>query len=321
MKMLNIIIVVIAAIVTGTQTILLLLQQEAICFNSGCEIVESLTKVPPEIFNIAGFLYFVGLAYLLIKVRINKTYSTFWEKLTSLALLGGVAAEGVLFSFQHFVIDTYCSYCLIILCFVVVANLLFSWQQFMRAVSVFVAVIIAFSVLSFAVPNSGQYTLKTGSYGFKPGVNIDEERFFFFSKTCPHCEEVIAGIDEKNNCNINFNPVSELDGPPLEKMTLMEKYDSSGNISFLGGLGILEVPVLVVTNSSGGKILKGKKAINNYFNENCYPGKSDTDSYTEVLPETGTGESSVMTNKDGFDFLVPEDDGNCTIESTEPDCE
>lgn len=316
MGIINIIIVLSAAIIAGAQTLLLFFEKKAICFNSGCEIVENLTKVPAEVFNIAGCLYFLSITYFLIKARKPKSYSKFWEKLAGLFLLGGAAAEGVLFSFQHFVIEIYCSYCLVIFGFVLIANLLFSWQQFLKSFSAFAAVLVAFSVLNFNVDSGEKYNIDLGTYGIKQGMNIDEDRYFFFSDTCPHCEEVIASIDEDNMCSINFNPIVNLDAPPLPGMALKESYNNHGNVELLSSLGILEIPVLITKNVSGGEIFKGKKAIRKYFQENCYGDKVVV---KDDAPEEEIGESQVASD-DGFDFLVPTDDGNCTIESTDVDC-
>ncbi len=109
------------ALLTLAQIVLLLFNQDTICFNDGCKIVETLTTVSPVIFNLFGFFYFLTVFWTTYQI---KTEKKIWPILTSALLLAALSAEGVLVGFQHFVIDVFCSYCLIILALVVALNLL-----------------------------------------------------------------------------------------------------------------------------------------------------------------------------------------------------
>ena len=47
-----------ASVLTAVQAFSIYIQGQALCFNNGCAIVDSLTTVSPLFFNIAGFLFF-----------------------------------------------------------------------------------------------------------------------------------------------------------------------------------------------------------------------------------------------------------------------
>ena len=64
--MIRIIVAFLASVLTGVQTYLIYTQGKAFCFNSGCEIVESLTVVPSLYFNVAGFLFFQLIFWCLL---------------------------------------------------------------------------------------------------------------------------------------------------------------------------------------------------------------------------------------------------------------
>ncbi len=303
--MLNIILAFFGCVLTGTQTILIVLNKEAICFNDGCSIVESLTKVPPFFFNIAGFLYFLTIFYVLVKARKGLDG---WRQFASLLLLGGMAAEGVLVAFQHFIVEVFCSYCLIVFCFVVALNLFAGFKQFFRGVTAFAAVLIAFSVLQFSAPQTKP--ISAGTYGTVAGEQQQGKLVLFFSETCVHCEEVIDGLRENNTCQIEFNPIGPIVNWQFEGLEKNTSYDPSHNISFLGNLGINEIPVMAVYENDSVSVLKGKFAIKDYLAKNC----SDTEVINEEQSTIGQSSSQESySGSDGQTYLFSDEEENCDI--------
>ncbi|CAG35450.1 vitamin K epoxide reductase family protein [Desulfotalea psychrophila] len=306
--MLNLIIVLIGILVTGTQTALIFFGEQAICFNEGCAVVESFTKVPPVIFNLAGCLYFLLIFYTFCRARSG---SDGWRQLASLLLLAGMAAEGVLVAFQYYIVDIFCSYCLIICSLVFALNLIAGLKQFCRGIVAFVAVLVAFSVLQFSSPG-GNISLEGGVYARLAGDSGAKKMYLFFSETCPHCEEVIATINESNTCEIAFNPVGVITDFPLENAVVKDGYRAEGNVAFLASLGIREIPVLVITGPGGAEVLKGKNRIDDYLDKNCRGQFSGESSALESRM------SSVLSDGE-TDFLFLEEEQNCEV-NTNVDC-
>lgn len=308
--MLNILVVFLGALLTGSQAVLIFLEKEALCFNAGCEIVDSLTKVPPVVFNIFGCLFFLAITYFLIRARKGQEK---WQQLAMMFLIGGMAAEGVLVAFQHFIADVFCSYCLVVCGVVMLANLTAGIKHFLKGIAVFVAVLVAFTVLEFSSPTA-QTTLMDGVYGYVEGEQSNTELHLFFSETCPHCEEVIAELEQgENSCEIRFNPVFELSQPPMAETVVNESYNSKANLSFLKNLGINEIPVLFVKTPQEMTVLKGKRSIQQYFRENCMVSSEE-----DAPLSFEQGESSVSSDGNE-DFLLPTEDENCEI-STDTNC-
>lgn len=308
--MLNILVVFLGALLTGSQAVLIFLEKEALCFNEGCEVVDSLTRVPPVVFNIFGCLFFLMIAYFLIRDRQQKGG---WHQLAMMFLMGGMAAEGVLVAFQHFIAQTFCSYCLIVCGFVVLANLIAGMKHFLKGVAVFAAIIVAFTALSFSPPSSKTF-LEDGTYGYIVGEQSEKEYYLFFSETCPHCEEVIEKLEnEEMVCKIQFNPVFQLSQPPMSGTIVNESYNPQANLSFLKNLGIKEIPVLFVKTQQEMTVLKGKRAIQKYLRENCMVSNEESDPLSFEQ-----GESSVSSDGNE-DFLLPTEEENCEI-STDTNC-
>ena len=301
--MLNIILALAGVLLTGTQSVLITLNQEAICFNEGCAVVDSMTKVPTLYFNLAGFLYFFAIFYLLLRARKG---SDAWRQLAQLLLVAGMAAEGVLVAFQYFIVDIFCSYCLIVFCFIVVLNLFTGGKQFLRGVAAFVAVLVVFAVLQFSSPQIR--ALDAGTYGSIAGENYGKQIVFFFSETCPHCEEVIEEIGQQNSCEIQFNPVGMLASSPIDDLELKKSYDPSVNVAFLKNIGINEIPALAIIDHGETRILKGKVRIKEYLRKNCGGSSTDVDSFT-------VGESGVSSDGN-VEYLFPAEDGNCEVEGS-----
>ncbi len=297
------------ALLTAVQALFVVIQGDIICLNEGCRVVESLTTVPPLIFNLVGFLYFI-LIFRLLYVGKNRDRS--WLKWARLLLLCGMAVEGVLVCFQHYIAETFCSYCLIILAIVVFLNVMLGLRQFIVGLALFFAVAVAFSSLDFAPRSeSAEVVLADGIYGRLKKESASPELYLFFSSTCPHCEKVIETIGPDFNCSLNFNPVDMLIEPPLAGLSREEAYTPLANRRFLKNLGINEIPVLTIKEPGEIHTLKGKQKILEYFDSECRAVAPSDTMTTEI-----SGESSVVP---GYQFEVPglEEEG-CSVDQ---DCE
>jgi uncharacterized membrane protein/glutaredoxin-related protein len=297
------------ALLAAIQSVLIIVQGDILCLNEGCEVVEKLTTVPPVVFNIAGSIYF---ALVFLALWLGARGARGWINWARVLLLSGMAAEGVLVGFQYYIAEVFCSYCLIILSIISLLNVLMGWRQVLGAVAVFVAVLIGFSSLEFTSHSESEVVvLENGIYGSLKKESSAIEMFLFFSKTCPHCEEVIETIDDEFNCSINFNPIDTLTASPLPALMAAPEYSPLVNRKFLKNLGITEIPVLVVQDNQEVRILKGKQNILDYMDLNCRLEAESGDVSSEI--------SGMSSQENAFQYVTPATgDDACSVDV---DCE
>jgi hypothetical protein len=256
------------ALGAAIQATLLYGSGKAICLNEGCRVIEGLTRVPPLFINLAGLGFFLAAAAL----GWRAPDSRFARRLLGLLLLAGVAAEGVLFSYQSFVAKAFCAWCLAVLALVVLLNLLAGVRQALGAAVVFASSLAAFSVLSFGViqPPAGGRALDGGTYGVRRCAAPAKQVYLVFSSSCPHCAEVLKTLESCNSCNFHFNPIDQISGIDLPGVERAASYDPGVNRGLLALLGIEEVPVLLVPGPEGMSIIRGEKRILSYIRAECF---------------------------------------------------
>jgi len=296
--MIRAIIAFLASGLTGVQAILLYTQGKGVCFNDGCEIVDSLTTVSPLTFNIAGFLYFQLVFWLLLKGRSGSEY---WHKLARLLLLAGLAAEAVLIFFQYRIAMVFCSYCLIIFSIILLLNLLCGLRQIVRGAVLFAAVLVACFSLRFEAAAEKGPSLAAGSVARLAGQEDGTERFLFFSSTCSYCEKILDSIREGNTCAFRFNPVDRLTAFQLEGAEHFSAYDPSINARFLQNLSVSGVPALITVEKDKTLVLRGEQQIMQYLDENCRPARKEVDygGSSRIEPSFGSGSGTVSEGQDG----------------------
>ncbi|MEE4164554.1 MAG: hypothetical protein V2I35_01045 [Desulfocapsaceae bacterium] len=287
----------IGAALTGLQTFLIIYQGNGLCLNKGCEIVDSLTLLPPLYFNIAGLLFFLFVAFGLSQARKG---SELWQRFTSLLLLAALAAEAVLVCFQYFITDIFCSYCLIIFSLIVLINLFMGLRQIFRGLIIFSAVAMAFASLDFAVDDQTTFSLEDGTLATFRMQEPEDQLYLFFSSTCPHCETVIEAMKEEIRCDVNFNPVDRVASFTFPNIEISPSFEPRVNVSYLKHLGIREVPAMASITEKRTTVLSGEKAIMDYLRQQCLPGPKDNTSET---PDNQSG---------SYSFPLPETDA-CTV--------
>ena len=290
-----------ASLVIAVQIIYSLVNGSAICPNEGCELVERLTVLSPLYFNILGLLFF---QFVYWSLRFYKNKSSGSLDITGLLLLAGFAVEGVLLAYQLFVAHVVCSYCILIFLFVVILNLVYGRKQIISGVTVVIAIIFSFSLLTFlpARVSSQLYSLESGSYGVKSCATPAKEIFLIFSSDCSHCIKVINALDNCNSCDFYLNPVEKLDTFRVNGFELKASYTPEVNRLMLAMLGINEVPVLVVKSTAGFSFIKGEDKILNYVRRACFDSQPVL--YFDRSPLPGEEEMTVLT----------EDGGECSLD-------
>jgi uncharacterized membrane protein len=300
---LNRVIALVGSIITLVQALLIAYDKESICFNNGCAVVDSLTTVDPIFINLGGFFFFQIVFWGIWFAR--KKHERM--KYVKVILLAGIAVEGVLVSFQYFVAQVFCSYCLLILAIIVLLNLFAGLRHFIASSILFLAVVTGFASLQFAgVNNQTIGDIDNGTFATLRGSEV-EKRYLFFSSTCKYCEEVIVSLKDGSECGIRFNPIDEILDFPLPNADLRGLYEPTVNRTIMQSLGLEQVPVMLILRDSGFEVIKGAGAIESYLDEECKVSTS------QFLPGgvIGTSENS------GFETIIPQDE-SCKVAE---DCE
>lgn len=287
------------SLLTAAQILLVLFRGEAVCIGDGCRIVENLTTVPPVVFNIAGLLFFQAVLWGGVLEMRNPGRPI---RVVKLMLLAGMACEGVLVSFQYYVSEAFCLYCLVILALVLLLNLSLGGRQTGKGVLIFVSVFLVFSGLQFKSATAGQPaddSLAGGTYGMRPAQDSGPQLSLFFSASCRYCEEVIASLHERTTCSVRFQPVEEISSLDVPGLQRAPGYSPDINRNFLRALGIDQIPVLMAKDSEGIRILKGEGPISSYLDRYC------------PVDAAAAGSSGSSPSQAGG--AVPPDDGACSV--------
>lgn len=297
--MMTVLISLCGSLLTAAQILLVLFRGEAACIGDGCRIVESLTTVPPILFNCAGLVFFQAIFWGAM-AEWKKPGRTI--KAVKVMLLAGMACEGVLVAFQYYISEAFCLYCLVILALVLLLNLSLGTRQIGTGILIFISVFMVFSGLQFKSAAAGQAEdapLTGGTYGLRPAPGNGPQLYLFFSSSCRYCEEVIGALKERPGCTVRFQPVEEIGDFTFPGMKQAPGYSPAINRNFLQTLGIDQIPVLMARDAEGIRILKGEGPISRYL-----------DRYCPAEPPAGeTGSSPPAPSS-----IVPtQDDGSCTV--------
>ena len=299
----------VGSIITLVQIALLATEKNGICLNSGCQVVESLTTVPPIFFSIAGFFFFQAVFWGIWFATKNEKSLLY----VHILLLGGLAAEGVLVSFQHFVAQTFCTYCLVIFSLVVLLNALVGLRHFLGGVAIFASVLVGFASLQFTgVGNPPLENLDSGTFAIL-NESEKEKRYLFFSSTCKYCEEVIASLSSDGECTIRFNPIDRINEFALEAAALRDNYETAVNRKLMQSLGLNQVPVLLTVTSSGFQVIKGSRSIQQYLEVICSKKGGSSPAREQMPMDDGRGMRKLPENSSWNPS-----DGSCTVNT---DCE
>ncbi len=258
-----------ASVVTALQTVLSLLGRSTVCLSEGCHIVEKLTLISPLYLNLAGFIYFQAVFWLLRAGRRRPVGAIDWP---ALLLLAGMAADSVLLSYQLVVAQTLCIYCLSIFGVVLTLNLLHGMRQTAIAAAVSSAVVAAFVVLSFlpAGITPRNFSIDLGVYAVRTCSQPTKQVYLLFSSDCIHCQNVLEALENCSSCDLYLNPIDRIDTPPMDGIELRDTYRPDINRILLAQFGIEQVPVLLAKSGDGYDFVRGEKRIVDYVQQACF---------------------------------------------------
>jgi uncharacterized membrane protein len=284
-----------ASLVVAFQIAYSLLKGGPACLNEGCRVVESLTVVPPLVLNIAGLVFFQLVFWSFRFLEAHPTHRDGW---IGLLLLSGLAVEAVLLAYQLFVARAMCSYCLLILAFVIALNVAAGIRQLVSGLATLAAVVAAFSLLAFmparVLPQN--YSFELGTFGVRSCEAPSKKIYLFFSSDCPHCHRVIRELENCNSCELYLNPVENVNSLELEGVVRRPSYSPEINRLMLAVFGISEVPVLVVKNREGYTFIKGENNILSYVRLACF--QQEPVFYLDRQNETRTSDITLFSDKE-----------------------
>ncbi len=264
-----------------------LITDQAFCPDIGCEIVASMLKIPPLWFNLAGGTFFLALFILALLARKGNLNI---QVLLRVLLLCGLAAEGVLISYQWFVVQVFCSYCIVIFAFILLMNIISGWRQACLGVLIISSQILVFSLLQFNNPALGinNLSLADGTSAIKRSVvPSDRQLFFIFSEDCPHCHNIFEVLKTTELCEVKLNPIHQIEQSPLPDLEPVDSYNLTVNIKILRMLDINTVPVLIEKRNDGVELIRGEKQIISFLQTHCLApsgeGKEQVEFTTPLL--------------------------------------
>ena len=279
----------------GIQAIINLLTGSSFCIDAGCEVVESLTAISPLHLNILGFIFFQVVFWFLYHL---KSKPGFRIHLMGPLLLSGLAFDSALLGYQIFVAHSICSYCLLVLLFVIALNILHGVWQATAGFAIFSAIVISFSAMALfpAAAGSRIYSLKNASYGLKSCASPTKEIYLIFSSDCPHCQKVIETLNNCNSCDLYLNPINPIRSLNIDGLRLNKGFAPEVNRIVLKVLGIDSVPVLVVKDEESYRFVRGEDRILNFISRACFT--HDEIFYLNRPPGGSGKEITVLTEED-----------------------
>jgi uncharacterized membrane protein len=284
-----------ASVITAFQAVINLLTGSSICPNAGCKVVESLTSIPPLYLNSLGFIFFQVVFWLLGNLKSKPANGRY---LVGSILLCGLAFESALLGYQLFVAQSLCSYCLLILFFVIMLNILYGTRQMAVGVAISAAVVISFSIMALFPASAGsqKYSLKNASYGLKSCASPTKEIYLIFSSDCPHCQQVIESLNNCNSCDLYLNPIDNISSLNIVGLEKNKSFSPGVNRLILEIFGIDSVPVLVVKDDESYRFVRGENRILNFIRRACFT--HDEVLYFDKSPAAADKEITVLTEED-----------------------
>lgn len=250
----------VAAAVTAAQALSVAFTGEELCVGQGCAIVGRLTRLPPSLFNLVGTAVFAAVGVLALFVRRKGSGAAVLHAVLTACL----AAEGVLFAYQWHVARAWCTYCLVVLAFVIALNLLLGVRGLLYGAGAFAATATIFSLLTFVPAHA---SLDQGTAAVRPGSGPNE-LYLIFSEDCPHCRAVLDAIDDAEACTVRFNPIAPIPSTLLPNLQV-GPFDPTVNVAAARLLGLETIPIVVAREAGGLRAVSGEEAILRYLRQRC----------------------------------------------------
>jgi glutaredoxin len=260
----------------GVETYLKL-HHTSLCEEVGCKLAGELLKFNPIYLNYFGFIS----VFALFVLGYRSLKSTFFETLFFVVLYAAIAFEATILSYQFIVNPEACIFCLGVFSSLLLIALFNHGKHFYIVIVVTLSILLGLSTL--AIPQNKSFIISPGNYLIQ-------------SETCSHCKKVKKYFAENH----------------IEYTSISSKEINAR--AFLKFLDIHSIPVLVIKEASGMKLLKGDKNIIAYFETQT---KDEVPTTEVIAPSTQSSTQSFSA-----DFLREGQEEECAISITEtPSCE
>ena len=241
------------------------LNHTSICSTTGCELAGELLK-----FNSLYLNYFGALGALFVAFFgwLSLRRESF-EKLFYITLYAAIAFESIMIIYQVIANPEPCIFCLGVYGGLLAIALLSNWRYLLYATPAIVALFL--SMASLSITQNRALITEDGTY-------------LIHSESCLHCKKVKDYFAQQN---IEYHKISI--------------YDTNARF-FIKQLDIQSIPVLVIKEKNSTRVLKGDKAILEYFENR---GKKRT----EASEQTKASESIYNGTDEGCSASIFQDSG------------
>jgi glutaredoxin len=224
------------------------LQKTSLCGDIGCKLAGDLLRFDPmylNYFGLAGVFSLLAFGYFSLK---NKAI----EKLFFIVLYSAIAFESTIISYQFMANPEPCIFCLGIFSSLLAIALFSKLKSFALVLAVVLSIFLGMNTLT---------VMKNKSYVNKQGLYLIQ------SKGCSHCAKVKKFFKEEN---IKYTPIS------ISEVNAR---------SFLKFVNISSIPVLLIKDASGTRLLTGDKKIIAHFKQEVpMPLQEAPQSSSSALP-------------------------------------
>ncbi len=242
------------------------LHHTSICGTEGCELAGELLK-----FNSVYLNFFGAAGALLIAIFgwLSLRKSSF-EKLFFLTLYAAIAFESIMISYQIIANPEPCIFCLGVYSSLLLIALFSNWRYLVYAIPAIAAIFVSMNMLAMTQNKA---------------IMTTDGTYLIHSETCPHCKKVKAYFKEHN---IAYKGISV--------------FDTNARF-FIKQLDINSIPVLVIKKGNLSKIIKGDKAIIEYYNLLSKPKEQADEQKVEEsiykAPDSGCSASVTQESEGG----------------------
>jgi arsenate reductase-like glutaredoxin family protein len=255
------------------------LQNTSLCGEVGCKLAGELLRFNPLYLNYLG----MGAVFTLLVLGYFSLKSKILERLFFIVLYSAIAFETTIIGYQFIANPEPCVFCLGIYSSLLLIAALSHFKRFAAVLAVTLS--IFFGLNTLAISKNKAYTVNDGLYLIQ-------------SASCGHCKKVKKYFKEND---INYTPIS---------------VNEVSARSFLKFVNISSIPVAVIKNSTGIRLINGDKDIIAHFDKQQLPQEKSIE-MPQALPTTQSSALGLPS-----DIFSATSEPGCAITITEtPACE
>jgi len=236
------------------------LQHTSLCGAIGCKLAGELLRFDPLYLNYLG----IGAVTVLVILGYLSLKSKIIERLFFIVLYSAIAFETTIIGYQFIANPEPCIFCLGIYSSLLLIAVLSRSKRFAALLAVVLSIFLGINTL--AISKNQPYVTLNGIYLIQ-------------SNSCAHCKKVKKYFQENN---IEYTPISVNEVTPR---------------SFLKFVDISSIPVAIIKDKTGIKLINGDRGIIAYFNKKSVPQEKTVESINSI---PATQSSALAAPRDIF---------------------